>query len=107
MKLRESLQIVLDLAVQNIIEDPSMKEERERQELACDIVDRFIAIEETDDYSRIVGKDIIEKLQLPMRNGTVESVIGEHTPAGLTRLVLDIFSEFVKSEEEDENSFSS
>lgn len=42
MKLSEALQIVLELANENIIDDPEYQEEKERQEEAVEIVEKHL-----------------------------------------------------------------
>jgi len=44
MKVKEALQIVLELASQNIIEDRDMLEDREKQQLAIDKVQGILNV---------------------------------------------------------------
>ena len=49
MDIADALEIVLDLAKQNVIDDPDMKEERERQMEAIGIVEDMAVNQLGDD----------------------------------------------------------
>lgn len=42
MNIKDAIKIVIELAEQNVIDDPEMKEEKTRQLLAIEVVDQYV-----------------------------------------------------------------
>lgn len=49
MTLKEALQVVLELAQDNIIDDPDFTEEANKQLTACNLVSHFFSVTFEDD----------------------------------------------------------
>jgi len=100
MNLRDALATVLDLANQNIIDDPDMADEQAQQEEACEVVAKLLDIVVNDDkLAAKCGDHIIQACGFRKKgNGRVDlpGISGDKTPTGVTRTIFNIFSDHAR-----------
>lgn len=108
MDLHQALEIVLQLAIDNVIDDNliddvdgeddgDMQKEQDSQNEACEVVQRFLDINSEEKLAAECGEIFITECQLKKKpNGRVDLRSGDKTPIGMTRTMFGIFSNFAR-----------
>lgn len=101
--LGDALELVLELAEQNIIDDPDMVDETERQTEACERVRNLVDLFDDQEKASGVGKEMIAMTGIKTIQDGPETICvkllngwGIKTQAGFARTIFNLFDRHTK-----------